>query len=1465
MEKTTKKIKLPQQQGLSVFNSSAFLLLLALLLLSIGSWFAFTQKPRLDVFTPSTLTDTFVYPVEQNAFQRLPRISSNLSDVFVLPNSDLLWVTSFDGFIYHSKDGGYSWQQQYPKLSAESEVIKYSQSTLDWLIKPGLAADKKAIRQIPSSELDLLDKKNDSSKQENTQLKQKASVQTTLQQQAEEPKQNKFLAALVLYDIYFVDTLHGWAVGDRGTILHTSDGGANWQRQNSPADAPLRSVKFINHLQGWVVGGRGTILSTKDSGKTWQKQNLSKNEVLSSVDFVDHQQGWVTSFNGTISHTSNGGESWKDQYSTKDGGFNSVDFINKKQGWAAGPGGIFHTVDGGASWQRQYSGTDRWINSIIFINAQYGWATSNGDTLLKTTNGGKSWQARPLANFNIRIQSIHFNDAKRGWIVGDAGTILYTNDGGLNWTSLSHGHDQWLYSAHFINKQLAWVAGTRGTILHSRDGGTRWEVQASGVNESIRAIQFVDSQQGWAVGGKGTVLHTTNGGQDWQQQESGIKETLFDISFINAREGWAVGMQGVVIKTSNGGINWQRQKKPGKTISTALTAVDFITADNGWTVDSNGRVFRTLDGGVNWETGVKGSATMLRSIEMIDSQSGWATGDGNRLIKTTDGGNSWQAQDIQKRGLYTDVSFIDQQYGWVVGSDRTVLHTANAGSDWQVQTPKTDKTLNSVSFADRQHGITVGEQYTLIHTTDGGKTWHAPQYKKYPAGWYTLFCIAVIVLCWSAYRSPQHQQQTEETITDLLASDRPLQPGDPDPLGFNDIAQGLSRFLRNPRTEPPLTIAVTGEWGSGKSSLMNLLHQDLHDKGFSTVWFNAWHHQKSEQLLASLFANIRTQAIPGSLQFSGLRPVGLIFRLRLLKLRSEKHWLSLLSGVFIISVLATLMLSGNGQLHEIQTWVQHQVDMLSARVNIVTGIVTSLGTATAIMFGLAKSMQGFALNPLRLMTVNGKQGQKSAAVDPGARYQFAQEFGNVTQSLDLGRMIIFIDDLDRCGKENVLEVLEAINFLVSSGDCYIILGMAPEWVKICVGLGFKELAEESYVELNNGVQDERVEHRRQFASQYLEKMINIEVPVPKLDEEKAQLLTVPEFKQVELSAFDQWTRKALQRVQQNRVLLAVSLVVAIGAGVGQTDVFNFSTPSTPKQLIGQWAAHDLQWLKNEQGEPLIATFERPTKQDTPELQWQLKAEHDVLKEGVLIENFADGKLKLYLKEAAEKDKPVAPKKGDHDYNKDPPDPSPGVPEPGVDTEFEPGQVSPTTWHRYIPVGLLMVVLGAALSLFFRKSERIVEDSHSFRKAMRLWQPYLMLRQQSPRKIKRFINHLRYLAMRYRENEAPHTSWQTWRNKDMPVTAAETFSEPSLVALSMLYYLDPTWVKDEHNFTMINQLKISEATTGIQFDAPAEHSKLIQQLQDTVQQHYELFNVETLATPQQRELFLAAQGDVVDQT
>ncbi|MFI5252505.1 MAG: WD40/YVTN/BNR-like repeat-containing protein [Bacteroidota bacterium] len=62
---------------------------------------------------------------------------------------------------------------------------------------------------------------------------------------------------------------NGWAVGDGGVILHTSNYGNSWVKQYSGVNVTLNSVHFADSLYGWVSGDAGTILSTTDGGNTW--------------------------------------------------------------------------------------------------------------------------------------------------------------------------------------------------------------------------------------------------------------------------------------------------------------------------------------------------------------------------------------------------------------------------------------------------------------------------------------------------------------------------------------------------------------------------------------------------------------------------------------------------------------------------------------------------------------------------------------------------------------------------------------------------------------------------------------------------------------------------------------------------------------------------------------------------------------------------------------------------------------------------------------------------------------------------------------------------------------------------------------------------------------------------------------------------------------------------------------------
>ena len=73
--------------------------------------------------------------------------------------------------------------------------------------------------------------------------------------------------------VYTSDATHAWVVGESGTILATTDGGATWSKQSSGTTEWLLSVAFVDSTHGWAVGFGGTILATTDGGATWRAQS----------------------------------------------------------------------------------------------------------------------------------------------------------------------------------------------------------------------------------------------------------------------------------------------------------------------------------------------------------------------------------------------------------------------------------------------------------------------------------------------------------------------------------------------------------------------------------------------------------------------------------------------------------------------------------------------------------------------------------------------------------------------------------------------------------------------------------------------------------------------------------------------------------------------------------------------------------------------------------------------------------------------------------------------------------------------------------------------------------------------------------------------------------------------------------------------------------------------------------------
>ncbi len=81
------------------------------------------------------------------------------------------------------------------------------------------------------------------------------------------------LASLDFHDLAWVGN-HLWAVGRPGSVLlHSANRGASWELVKTRQTLPLNGVFFLDERRGWAVGELGCILATTDGGRTWAVQH----------------------------------------------------------------------------------------------------------------------------------------------------------------------------------------------------------------------------------------------------------------------------------------------------------------------------------------------------------------------------------------------------------------------------------------------------------------------------------------------------------------------------------------------------------------------------------------------------------------------------------------------------------------------------------------------------------------------------------------------------------------------------------------------------------------------------------------------------------------------------------------------------------------------------------------------------------------------------------------------------------------------------------------------------------------------------------------------------------------------------------------------------------------------------------------------------------------------------------------
>ncbi|WAG81565.1 YCF48-related protein [Metapseudomonas furukawaii] len=248
------------------------------------------------------------------------------------------------------------------------------------------------------------------------------------------------------------------AVGERGHVLLSDDGGANWTQAAMPVSVTLTAVHFADRQTGWAVGHSGVVLRTEDGGSHWTRQTDGRALAAALADALHAAQAAGKSA-----------------------------LVNKLQRF----------ID---------EGPDKPLLDVLFLDTRRGFAVGAYGLMLATDDGGEHWRVACELLDDEEDRHIYVI-RKLGdtlLLAGEQGLLYRSTDGGNSFARLeSPAEGSWFGLVGTSDELL--LLGLRGALYRSTDGGGHWHRLPVDTKYSFVA--------GLALGvGKGYLLADDGGG-----------------------------------------------------------------------------------------------------------------------------------------------------------------------------------------------------------------------------------------------------------------------------------------------------------------------------------------------------------------------------------------------------------------------------------------------------------------------------------------------------------------------------------------------------------------------------------------------------------------------------------------------------------------------------------------------------------------------------------------------------------------------------------------------------------------------------------------------------------------------------------------------------------------------------------------------------------------------------------------
>lgn len=283
-----------------------------------------------------------------------------------------------------------------------------------------------------------------------------------------------------------------------------------------------------------------------------------------------------------------------------------------------------------------------------------------------------------------------------------------------------------------------------------------------------------------------------------------------------------------------------------------------------------------------------------------------------------------------------------------------------------------------------------------------------------------------------------------------------------DYLDFDYLIETVSNIIKNDDLLPS-TIGVYGDWGSGKSSLINMSIASLKDnKDTECIYFNGWLFEDYEDAKTALLGNI----------------LDTIERNRTLGENAKKCIAGLYKSIDKMKLVKNAIRLGGA---------------------FLTG-----GSSVVTEFAISNALDNMLPSKDGIVKEDLMEAIKSELTDKELREDinsFRDNFDNLLKEAQIDRLVVFIDELDRCSPDTILDTLEAIRLFLYVGRTVFIIGADERHISYAVQTKFKEIE-------GTGID---------IGKEYLEKIVQYPVRIPRLSTREVELYISLLFMEKDLS------------------------------------------------------------------------------------------------------------------------------------------------------------------------------------------------------------------------------------------------------------------------------------------------------------------------------------------------------------